>query len=445
MWKGGCGESGEGNEAGKGVGKPGSGVGQWGPRLFLWSESRTQGGQPVLVKLQGGCVPREVDPAVGAVVEVIVFGRQDGQPFGQVAAIFAIECEGLVFQMADGKHLPTHGIGQDAQSRLSSAGEHLDLEGQRLSLHFGVAAVGHRKGYAQALHEGMIGAIDRLREYSEHLCGKWMLRHTMMEVERGLCCPADVECGAGVRGAPRHQAAEVLPIAHGFKRNVFEGSAGDDKTVDGVPEHRAVEVEIVRLDIGLRGGPIGLSGKLDQRKVHLNARCGKHTAEVELGGAFERHEVEHPHVEGSIMVAAGNGQSLCAELMEGRKVGVEIEHSTSAKAREEHGQYRKNGRQALFEEDGARGANRPIKRGHDDAAQEEEAQVAAPHGRVYSKAPRQSSSEKSVVESLIGGHSCRFREEFVGQSTTKDAATGGVPSEHFDVENVKMFKGHDGH
>ena len=67
--------------------------------------------------------------------------------------------------------------------------------------------------------------------HAEEFFRQLPLLQAVMIIQARLGAPADMQCAVYVRFAPFHNAAQLLPVVHIFKFQIFHRRAGNDHTV----------------------------------------------------------------------------------------------------------------------------------------------------------------------------------------------------------------------
>ena len=141
-------------------------------------------------------------------------------------------------------------------------------------------------------------------------------------VERGLRPPADVERRADAALRPVHDAAELRPVAYLLEGQVLHRGTRDDEAV-GTVGLEGVDVGVVAVHVGLRGGLVALSPDFHGDELHPLAASAEHAGEVEFRDGLLRHQVEQQDAQRTHSLRRGRRQdgTLAAERF-GRRQSV---------------------------------------------------------------------------------------------------------------------------
>ena len=96
----------------------------------------------------------------------------------------------------------------------------------------GITGDGNIEIVVHPAHDDFLAVQHLLTIYPGELLGKEHLFYTKVVVETRLRAPAYMKCRKYVSFGPFHDPAQLIPVLHLLKRELFDGRAGDDKTVE---------------------------------------------------------------------------------------------------------------------------------------------------------------------------------------------------------------------
>ena len=118
-------------------------------------------------------------------------------------------------------------------SGLLGDGQHLQIRdlADVLLQDLGIAGVGSVEPVVKAPEQGGGGFEHLVVENAEELFLQGVLGHPVVVVQPRLGPPADVHGGVDVGFGPVHDPAQLFPVVHLFKVQVFHRSTGNHQTV----------------------------------------------------------------------------------------------------------------------------------------------------------------------------------------------------------------------
>ena len=119
--------------------------------------------------------------------------------------------------------------------------------------------------------------------------------HTVEIVDHRHATPAYAKGGLNAGLGPFKDLFQLVPIGHLFEREVFDGRACDDQTVEFLAAGLHLLEGAVKLGHVFGSGIAGLVfGHPDQRQFDLNRGCPQQTRKLVLCLDFLGHQVQQP-------------------------------------------------------------------------------------------------------------------------------------------------------
>ena len=232
------------------------------------------------------------------VIGKIVFRHMDGQARSLVPQIFTLERVGVILRMPGDENLTAAVVGDGVDAGFLTFGKNLQPRGGQhlLPADGGVPGVGYQEGVVKAAEQDGIPVYHPVAEHTEELLWQRVFLQSIVVVQRRLGRPADVKGAVHMGLAPVKDGAQLVPVLHLLKVQLFHRRAGDDHAVE-VPVLHLVKGFVEGQHVLLGGVARHMALHLEQLQLHLQGCVAQQPCQLGFGDDFGGHQVQKENLQ----------------------------------------------------------------------------------------------------------------------------------------------------